>query len=304
MSQWLFEIFNMDCHSEGTIRGICSSVDKKQIPRFARDDSRHALTAALRIFATLAILFSPILNAADFSTTTPLRATYLASNPSQARQDAKTGAISGPAAELARELAKRVGISVTITPVASPQAVIDSVKSGAADIGFVAFDAERARDVDFSQAYLLAWNSYLVPNNSPLLKVDEVDLPGVRIGVGAGDAGHLYLQRTLRHAELKPNPPGSMDLALKRLADEEIDVYAASRPRLLDAAAKNPGVRVLPDNFYGVEQAIIVGKGDAARLAAVNRLIDAARSSGLVQSAIDRAGLKGVDVAPSGYRRP
>ena len=258
----------------------------------------------LHALALLPVLFALPLQAADFSTTAPLRATYLASNPSQARQDPKTGTISGPAAELARELAKRLGVAVTITPVATPQAVIDGVKGGAADIGFVAYDAERARDVDFSQAYLLAWNSYLVPKNSPLLKAAEVDLPGVRIGVGEGDAGHLYLQRALRHAELKPNPPGSMDLAIKRLAEGEIDVYAASRPRLLDAAAKNPDVRVLPDNFYGVEQAVIVGRGETARLSVVNRLIAEARTSGLIQSAIERAGLKGVDVAPPGSKRP
>jgi polar amino acid transport system substrate-binding protein len=239
-------------------------------------------------------------HAADFSATAALRVSYLGTNPSQARQDPKTGAFSGPAAELAREMAKRLGVSVNITPAPTPQAVIDSVKSGAADIGFVAYDATRARDVEFSQTYLFAWNSYLVPKDSPLLRVAEVDLPGVRIGVGQGDSGHLYLQRALRHAELKPNPPGSMELALKRLADGEIDVYAASRPRLLEAAAKNPGVRVLPDNFYGVEQAIIVNKGEASRLAAVNGLIDAARTSGLIQQAIDRAELKGVDVAPAG----
>jgi polar amino acid transport system substrate-binding protein len=258
------------------------------------------LQKLLNTCALLAALCTGPLSAADFSATAPLRATYLASNPAQARQDAKTGAISGPAADLARELARRLGVSVTITPVAGPQAVIDSVKSGAADIGFVAHDPERARDVDFSQTYLFAWNTYLVPRDSPLLNVAEVDLPGVRIGVGQGDAGHLYLQRVLRHAELKPNPAGNMDLALKRLADGEIDVYAANRTRLLEAAAKNPGVRVLPDNFLGVEQSIIVGKGEAGRLAAVNRLIDEARNSGFIQQAIDRVGLKGVDVAPAG----
>ena len=258
---------------------------------------------AFQFFALLTTLVCTTLHAADFFTTAPLRTTYLASNPAQARLDAKTGAISGPAADLARELAKRLGVSVTITPVPSPQAVIDSVKEGKADIGFVAYDPERARDVDFSQTYLLAWNTYLVPLNSPLLKVAEVDLPGVRIGVGQGDAGHLYLQRTLRHAELKPNPAGSMELALKRIANDEIDAYAANRTRLLETAEKNPTVRVLPDNFFGVEQSIIVGKGETARLAAVNRLIEEARSSGLIQSAIERVALKGVDVAPAGDAR-
>ncbi len=258
---------------------------------------RHALlSVAAVLFATACLPLS----AADFDPVRPLRATYLASNPAQARLDAATGVISGPAADLARELARRLGIPLSITPVAGPQAVIDSVKSGAADIGFVAYDAERARDVAFSQTYLIAWNTYLVPVNSPLRNVAEVDLPGVRIGVGQGDAGHLYLQRALRHAELSPNPAGAIDIALKRLTAGEVDAYAANRTRLLEAAAKNPSVRVLPDNFFGVEQAIIVGKGEAVRLAAVNRLIAEARASGMIQAAIERVGLKGVDVAPAG----
>ena len=136
------------------------------------------------LFALLAALCALPVYAADFSGTAPLRVTYLGPNPSQARQDPRTGAITGPAADLARELARRLGVSVTITPVPTPAAVIDSVKGGGADLGFVAYDAERARDVDFSQTYLFAWNSYLVPRASPLLSVTEVDLPGVRIGGG------------------------------------------------------------------------------------------------------------------------
>ncbi len=65
-------------------------------------------------------------------------------------------------------------------------------------------------------------------------------------------------------------------------------------------AARTPGVRLLPDNFYGVEQAIIVRKGNAAGLVVIDRLIDEARASGSIAGSIARAGLVGVDVAPAG----
>jgi polar amino acid transport system substrate-binding protein len=71
---------------------------------------------------------------------------------------------------------------------------------------------------------------------------------------------------------------------------------------LHDAARKTPGLRLVSDNFYGVEQAVIVRKGESARLAIINRLIDEARSSGFIADAIARAGLVGVDVAPPGPR--
>ncbi len=56
------------------------------------------------------------------------------------------------------------------------------------------------------------------------------------------------------------------------------------------------------NNFYGVEQAVIVPKGNGARLAIVEKVIDEARNSGLIADAIARAGLVGVDVAPASSR--
>ena len=43
-----------------------------------------------------------------------LRATFIAGNPVQAVTDAKTGAVSGPAADLGSELARRLNVPFTI----------------------------------------------------------------------------------------------------------------------------------------------------------------------------------------------
>lgn len=251
------------------------------------------------IIGLLAAALSLPARAADLAPTGTLRAAYLGSNLAQARLDPATGTLTGPAADLARELARRLGVPVAIKPVASPRALIDTVRSGAADIGFLAYDPARAGEVGFSQTYLFAWNTYLVPEASGLRSVADVDQPGVRVGVVKGDAGHLYLERTLKQAELKPNASGSIEtMAAARFAAREIDAYAANRTRLIEAAAKLPGVRILPDNFLGVEQCIVVAKGDAAKLEIVNRLLDETRASGFIQSSVERTGMKGVDVAP------
>ena len=57
-------------------------------------------------------------------------------------------------------------------------------------------------------------------------------------------------------------------------------------------------VRLLDENFLAVRQAIAVPRGSNARLDALNRFLDEARSSGFLAQAIARAGLAGVDVAP------
>ena len=249
----------------------------------------HSILTTLLVWPAMAQQFAP---------TGTLRATFLGTNPVQGRVDSTTGAVSGPAEELTRELARRLGVPFTVTPAAGVRAVIDSIKNHTADIGFLAFDATRAVEVDFSQTYSLAFNTYMVPTNSSIRTVPDADRAGIRIGVAAGDAGELYLTRTLKLAELKRVPGGTMEEALRMLSAKEVDAYAANKQRLSEAAAHAPNVRVLDDNFFGVEQAIVVAKGDTASLNTVNRFIDDARASGLIRAAIDRAKLVGVDVAP------
>jgi polar amino acid transport system substrate-binding protein len=260
----------------------------------------------IRIAIALALLAASPARADDLARTLAptgtLRATYIATNPVQAFVDPASQEVRGPAAEIARELAKRAGVPVAVTGARGVEGVLESVKNGSADIGFLAFDAVRAAQVDFSQNYALAQNTYLVVEASPIRSVAEADRAGVRIGVGARDAGDYFLTRTLKSATLIRNEGGVGDTIVKALLAGELDAYAGNRMRLHEAARKTPGLRLVPDNFYGVEQAVIVPKGDAARLATVNRVLDEARASGLIADAIARAGLVGVDVAPPNTR--
>ena len=238
----------------------------------------------------------------DLAPTGTLRVTFIGRNPVQATIDEKTGEARGPAAEITRMIAAKVGIPFTLVGVANGPAVIESVKSGAADIGFVAFDPVRAAEVDFAQAYSLVQQAYAVPEASPIRASADVDKPGIRVGVGERDAGDYFLTRTLKHAELKRNSSGSSDAAMKMLTSGEVDAYGGNRQRMTEAVARTPGLRLLADSFYAIEQAIVVRKGETARLAIVNRFIDEARTSGLTAAAIARAGLVGVEVAPAKAR--
>jgi polar amino acid transport system substrate-binding protein len=213
--------------------------------------------------------------------------------------DPKTGEVSGPAADLTRELGRQLGVPVSIMGVPDVRAVTDAVKNHMADIGFLAFDPTRAVDVDFSRVYSLSWSSYIVPVQSSLHAVADADRAGIKIGAATGDSPELYLSRNLKNAELKKyaNPPAAD--VLRMLSAGEIDVWAANRQRLLEMASSTANLRVLPDNYSAVRQAIIVPKGDSAAIEKINRFLDDARGSGLIRKAIDRAGLAGsVDVAP------
>lgn len=260
----------------------------------------HGVAALAGMLMALAVAWP-----AGAETTLPtgtLRASYIATNPVQASIDPKTGKTRGPGAAIARELARRLGVPVTITGVAGPAGVIDSIKKGEADIGFLAFDPQRAKEVDFSQPYALAQNTFLVREDSPLKSVGDIDRPGIRIGVTERDAGDLYLSRHLQAAEIKRNGTGNLNIVIPWLGDRTVDAYGTNRQRLTEIAMRNPGYRLLPDNFYGVEQSVVVAKGSTALLEDVNALLDEARRSGLIATAIEQAGLLGVDVAPAATR--
>jgi ABC-type amino acid transport substrate-binding protein len=112
-----------------------------------------------------------------------VRATFLGNNPVQGSVDPKTDAISGPVADIVKELAHRAGVPYTITPAVGAKEVIERLNNHTADIGFLAWEAERARQVDFSVPYSLMGSTYLTPaavvfaiakrDNAALLNANE-----------------------------------------------------------------------------------------------------------------------------------
>ena len=254
-------------------------------------------------FAILATLIGcPEPTAAnDLAPTGTLRAAYLGTNPAQAMRDPSTGEIRGPAYELARELARRKNVPLDFKPIAGPPAVIEAVKNGEADIGFVAYEATRLGTVDFSQTYLLVRQSFLVLDGSPMKSVVEIDRAGQKIAGTVNDSITLCMKRILKYATLVEleNNPGELSKALTARA---IDALGANRQRLTTLSKATPGTRLLPDDLFNVPQNIVVPKDRPAALAAVNALLDEVRASGFLQSAIERGGAIGVVVAPVGAK--
>jgi polar amino acid transport system substrate-binding protein len=254
------------------------------------------------VLATLAVVLAAGVSgaalAAELVPQGTLRATFISTNPVQAKADPATGEVKGPAADLARELGKRLGVPVNIKGANGVNGVLASVKNGEADIGFLAYDPVRAKEVDYSQTYALAQNTYLVLDGSPLRSIGEIDRTGMRIGVTEGDTADLVLTRTLKNAELWRNKGGDMEIAFRALQAKEIAAYATNRQRLHELSQRHAGLRLLAENFYGVEQSIIVKKGNTKLLETIETFLDEARSSGLVASAIARSGIVGLDVAP------
>ena len=99
------------------------------------------------------------LKAADIAPSGTLRVAFLGANPIQGRVDPETGAVSGPVADIVAELASRLGVAHEFLPQSGAQVVIDLVNSGAADLGFLAYEASRAEQVDYAGPYALMASS-------------------------------------------------------------------------------------------------------------------------------------------------
>ena len=256
---------------------------------------------ALIVLALVVAL--PIQQASLLAPTGTLRASFIENNPVQGRVDAKTGAVSGPAADLVRELARRMNVKYEITPLPSAGAVLESVRSGKMDIGFLAYEAARAEQVDFSDPYSSSGSAYAVRANSTLKSSADVDRPGVKIGAIAGQSPEVYVREHAKNARVESLSSVPPNAAIgKMLLDGKFDAFAANRTRMEEMVREVPGLRVLPDDFTATLQSIVVPKGKKQQLDAVNRFLAEVRASGFVKSSLAKADLAGVTVAPEPKR--
>src|SRR4029079_2672733 len=261
-----------------------------------RDMRRHYFLSPIAL-----LLFHSFAFADNIAPTGTLRAAYLSSNPAQAVRDPTTGEIRGASADLARELARRRSLPVALMPLPNPATVIEAVSKGEADIGFVAYAPERVGTVEFSQIYMLVQQTFIVPDGSRIKSVNDIDQPGLRISAGKGDSIALYLARNLKQAKLVETDSTPADTQ-RKFAAGEIDAFGANRQRVTTMLGDMKGYRLLPDGLFGVPQTIVVAKGKADALAAVNAFIDEVRESGFLRNSIAKSGVGGLEVAPKGHK--
>ena len=92
--------------------------------------------------------------------------------------------------------------------------VFEALKRGVWDIAFLAVEPVRAAEIDFTAPYVLIEGTYMVPKDSALKKIEDVDKAGVRIAVATGSAYDLYLTRTIKNATLVRAPTGPEAMAM------------------------------------------------------------------------------------------
>ncbi len=139
---------------------------------------------------------------ADLAPTGVLRAGINLSNFLLVTGKTPAGDPEGVAPDMAREIATRLGVPVKYVLFNTPGELADAGGSGIWDIGLIGAEPQRAEKIVFTPAYVEIEATYLVPANSPLKTITDVDQPGMHIAVTGRTAYGLWLERNLKHAKL------------------------------------------------------------------------------------------------------
>ena len=203
----------------------------------------------------------------------------------------------GVAPDVARELGRRLGVPVSFVKFDTAGKLADAVKTGAWDVAFLGAEPQRAGEIAFTAAYLEIPSTYLVPAGSPIRAVADVDRPGVRIAVAEQSAYGLFLERSVKHAQLVMAK--GLDASFDVFVAQRLDALAGLKPRLLTDVDKLPDARLLDGQFYAVPQAIGTPRPREAGAKYLRALVEDIKASGFVANAISRNAVSGVNVAPA-----
>jgi polar amino acid transport system substrate-binding protein len=219
-------------------------------------------------------------------------------NVALAHRDAATGKLSGVSVDIAEELARRLGLPLTLVPFDAAGKVSAATTKDLWDVAFLARDPERARDIVFTAPYVVINGTYVVRKDSDMNAPDQVDRDGIRIAVSGQSVYDLFLTRTLKHAKIIR--AGSPVEAAAMFQSERMEVCAGVQSAMQQLAATNSALRMIPEPFMQINQAMGTPVGRTVGAAYLAAFVESIKADGFVQTALTRNGQADASVAPPG----
>ena len=207
-----------------------------------------------------------------------------------------TGEPTGIAPDICRAIAQRLGVKLSLLGFDTQDEVVEAAVSGRCGISLLGSDPARAQKVTFTPAYVELEAAYLVPANSLITELSQVDQPGVRIASFYKSAYDLWLQRNLKNASLVH--ADSVKASNELFINDKLDVLAGLKAGLVSVSRDIPGSRILDGQFTGIQQAIAAQKTHLESIGFLNACVEEFIRSGLVADLIGRYKVQGLSVAP------
>jgi polar amino acid transport system substrate-binding protein len=154
----------------------------------------------------------------------------------------------------------------------------------------------RAAGILFTAPYVVIEGIYVVPTDSALMSVEDVDHDGVRVAVAQGSAYDLYLTRALKHAQLVRRPSGPE--CLEMFVADKLEAAAGVRQPIAAFARSRSDMRLIPGRFMAIEQAMGTLKGREAGVAFLRKFVEEMKASGFVARELEASGQGEAAVAP------
>ena len=227
----------------------------------------------------------------ELSSNGVLRAAINMSNFLLVTDKTKEGTPIGVSPDMAKELANKLDLQLKLIPYDTPGEIADDAENDNWDICNIGAEPQRAEKINFSAAYAEIQATYLIPPNSKLQNISEVDIAGNKIAVASRTAYGLWLERNIHNAELiqVEGVGNSFDVFL----NENLDALAGLRPALIDDVKKIPGAKILEGQFMSVQQAIGTSNKNIKSSIYIAKFVEEMKKNGYVQKLIDKHNVNG-----------
>ena len=210
--------------------------------------------------------------------------------------------LGGVGEPIGRFIANKVGASFEPVVYPNPQTYEQSFGKGEWDIAIGPRVLAPADKADVTPDVWLIDLLYIAATGREFRSADQVDRSGVKVGAIQNSPSDRFLTRTLKSAELVRIPLTSNFPAdaIELLRSGAADVFGADSGLIDSIVSSYLGATVVPGAFNTVRVAVALPKGrSAAGLAKLVEILNEAKRTGVVEKAIEQAGLRsGVRVAP------
>lgn len=193
--------------------------------------------------------------------------------------------IVGIDAEIAAAVAEKLGKELQIRDMEF-DSLLTAVQSGAIDFALAGMTVndERKLTVDFSDTYATGVQVVIVPNDSKIATVD--DLEGKKIGVQAGTTGDIYCTDDFGQENVKQFTNGA--LAVAALKNGQVDCVVIDNEPAKNFVKANEGLKIL-DTEYAVEDyAAAISKENKKLQEDFNKALKELKDEGKIAAIIEK----------------
>jgi polar amino acid transport system substrate-binding protein len=205
--------------------------------------------------------------------------------------------LTGVAVDLGRFVAPKLGVRYQEVTYQTTEAFAKSFGVGEWDVAIGHELLLSKRTSELSSPFMFVDNIYVAVPGREFASAADVDRAGVRIAVVVNGAPDQFLGGTLKAASLVRIQGSTPDI-VEALRAGRADVYGSNAENVEAAARALPGSKIVPGAFRTVSMVVAFPKGRATSAGeTINAIVNEARSTGLVQKAIEAGTLRGVRVA-------